>query len=76
MFECFNNSFNTTGSFAAANESDCACSASVNTALLLTMDTVNAVSIFVISLIRVILIRICILIGKPKTTRPSLVKAH
>ena len=53
MFERFENSFNTTGSCARADESAAACSSRqqsadcTNTALLLTKDTVNAVSIFV-----------------------------
>ena len=51
MFSC--NSFNTTGSCTRCNESACASSftsanANTNTALLLTMDTVAAVSFFVV----------------------------
>lgn len=68
MFESFENSFNTTGSCARADESAAARSSRqqsadcTNTALLLTMDTVNAVSIF-IAAVRVITVSICIIIG-------------
>lgn len=68
MFERFVNRFNTTGSCAHADESAAACSSRqqsadcTNTALLLTMDTVNAVSIFVAA-VRVITVSICIIIG-------------
>lgn len=68
MFERFENRFNTTGSCARADESAVACSSRqqsadcTNTALLLTMDTVNAVSIFVAA-VRVITVSICIIIG-------------
>lgn len=68
MFERFENSFNTTGSYARADESAAARSSRqqsadcTNTALLLTMDTVNAVSIFVAA-VRVITVSICIIIG-------------
>ena len=54
MFERFENSFNTTGSCARADESAAARSSRqqsadcTNTALLLTMDTVIAVSIFAV----------------------------
>ena len=54
MFERFENSFNTTGSCARADESVAARSSRqqsadcTNTALLLTMDTVIAVSIFAV----------------------------
>ena len=64
----FENSFNMTGSCTRCNESCCASSscagnaAAMNTALLLTMDTVNAVSIF-IAAVRVITVSICIIIG-------------
>lgn len=46
MSERFGNSFNV-GSEASAAEFCCACSSSENNALLLTMDTVDAVSVFV-----------------------------
>lgn len=68
MFERFEKSFNTTGSCARADESAAARSSRqqsadcTNTALLLTMDTVNAVSIFVAA-VRVITVSICIIIG-------------
>ena len=68
MFERFENSFNTTGSCACADESAAARSSRqqsadcTTTALLLTMDTVNAVSIFVAA-VRVITVSICIIIG-------------
>ena len=68
MFDRFENSFNTTGSCARADESAAARSSRqqfadcTNTALLLTMDTVNAVSIFVAA-VRVITVSICIIIG-------------
>ena len=68
MFERFENSFNTTVSCARADESAAARSSRqqsadcTNTALLLTMDTVNAVSIFVAA-VRVITVSICIIIG-------------
>ena len=68
MFDRFENSFNTTGSCDRADESAAACSSRqqsadcTNTALLLTMDTVNAVSIFVAA-VRVITVSICIIIG-------------
>ena len=68
MFERFENSFNTTGSCAREDESAAARSSRqqsadcTNTALLLTMDTVNAVSIF-IAAVRVITVSICIIIG-------------
>ena len=68
MFERFENSFNTTGSCAHADESVAARSSRqqsadcTNTALLLTMDAVNAVSIFVAA-VRVITVSICIIIG-------------
>ena len=54
MFERFENSFNTTGSCARADESAAARSSRqqsadcTNTALLLTMDTVIAVSILAV----------------------------
>ena len=68
MFERFENSFNATGSCARADESAAARSSRqqsadcTNPALLLTMDTVNAVSIFVAA-VRVITVSICIIIG-------------
>ena len=68
MFERFANRFNTTGSCARADESAAACSSRqqsadcTNTALLLTLDPVNAVSIFVAA-VRVITVSICIIIG-------------
>ena len=68
MFERFENSFNTTGSCARTDESAAARSSRqqsadcTNTAFLLTMDTVNAVSIFVAA-VRVITVSICIIIG-------------
>ena len=64
MFERFANRFNTTGSCARADESAAACSSRqqsadcTNTALLLTKDTVDAVSIFVAA-VRVITVSIC-----------------
>ena len=65
------NRFNMTGSCTECNESACASSSrsnganaaqSTNNALLLTMDTVIAVSIFVAA-VRVITVSICIIIG-------------
>lgn len=57
MFDRFFAANDTFGSKAFASESGCACSSSENnTALLLTMDTASAVSIFVV--VRVIIISI------------------
>lgn len=66
MFERFANRFNTCGSCAAANESasassfctraNMACAENNHSGLLLTMDTVSAVSIFAV--LRLIIIRL------------------
>ena len=68
MTERFENRFNMSNSNAACTEFRSASSSctkttkSENTALLLTMDTDNAVSIFVAA-VRVITVSICIIIG-------------
>ena len=79
MFERFVNRSNTASdSCAAANESACASSARAmnHCALLLTMDTALAVSIF--AALELIIIRLCsiILIFRAAPTRPYLAPAR
>ncbi|MGI6027612.1 MAG: hypothetical protein ACOX7G_11670 [Candidatus Scatomorpha sp.] len=96
MFERYFNSFNTRfddrGSRTAANESACAFSAAnsdsrrENSIILLSLDTVLAVSIFaalrliairLISLVSVIVVSIIgVLVGSTASTRPRLASAN
>lgn len=96
MFERYFNSFNTRfddrGSRTAANESPCAFSAAnsdsrrENSIILLSLDTVLAVSIFaalrlivirLISLVSVIVVSIIgVLVGSTASTRPRLASAN
>ena len=77
MFERFFNSFNTRGSRANANESvsassSCTQYAKANTALLLSLDTVFAVSIFaVLNLIIIRLLSVIIILCDSISIRPA-----